>query len=151
MFRKLEELADEQNGLKARLRKEGEVAVKEALNEFFEAHPEVVGIAWAQYTPYFNDGDPCYFRVADPEFYLTEEGQKAIGKEPREVFVDDISFTYCDEGFSTYSLKGQLKKDAEKLVELFEVLEDTLEMVFGDHAEIVATRDEIRVDQYDHD
>lgn len=32
------------------------------------AHPEVTGIAWTQYTPYFNDGDPCVFSVGEPYF-----------------------------------------------------------------------------------
>lgn len=32
------------------------------------AHDEVTGIAWTQYTPYFNDGDPCIFRASDPSF-----------------------------------------------------------------------------------
>lgn len=32
------------------------------------SHEEVTGIAWTQYTPYFNDGDPCIFRASDPSF-----------------------------------------------------------------------------------
>lgn len=32
------------------------------------AHEEVTGIAWTQYTPYFNDGEPCIFRATDPSF-----------------------------------------------------------------------------------
>lgn len=31
-------------------------------------HPEITGIGWTQYTPYFNDGEPCVFRVGDPYF-----------------------------------------------------------------------------------
>lgn len=31
-------------------------------------HTEVTGIAWTQYTPYFNDGEPCVFSVGEPYF-----------------------------------------------------------------------------------
>lgn len=31
-------------------------------------HPEVTGIGWVQATPYFNDGEPCVFRIGEPYF-----------------------------------------------------------------------------------
>lgn len=35
------------------------------INEILE-FPEVRGLAWTQYTPYFNDGDSCVFGVGEP-------------------------------------------------------------------------------------
>lgn len=32
---------------------------------FLDKHPVVGGFAWVQYTPYFNDGEPCEFGVHD--------------------------------------------------------------------------------------
>lgn len=34
--------------------------------------PGVLGLAWSQYTPYFNDGDTCVFGASDP--YISLEG-----------------------------------------------------------------------------
>jgi len=35
----------------------------EFVKTFFEEHSEVTAIRWRQYTPSFNDGDPCEFTV----------------------------------------------------------------------------------------
>ncbi len=32
--------------------------------------PNVRGLAWTQYTPYYNDGDPCVFRACEPSISL---------------------------------------------------------------------------------
>lgn len=34
-----------------------------AFAEQFKANPSVKCMVWTQYTPYFNDGDPCTFRL----------------------------------------------------------------------------------------
>lgn len=49
------------------------------------SHPEITGIAWTQYTPYFNDGEPCVFSASDP--YFAFEG---IGSD------DEDADTYFD-------------------------------------------------------
>lgn len=35
---------------------------------FFDECPKVQAVVWSQYTPYFNDGDECVFRVNEPCF-----------------------------------------------------------------------------------
>lgn len=34
--------------------------------------PIILGVAWTQYTPYYNDGDPCRFSVGDIYLSLKE-------------------------------------------------------------------------------
>lgn len=34
---------------------------REMSSAFFEANPEIMGFGWAQYTPYWCDGEPCTF------------------------------------------------------------------------------------------
>lgn len=46
-----------------KLQHEGQAAVKDAFKDFFDKYPEVRSIVWTEYTPYFCDGDPCYFEV----------------------------------------------------------------------------------------
>jgi hypothetical protein len=43
---------------------------------FFEAAPEIKAVVWSQYTPYFNDGEECIFRINDLNF-LTEFSEDA--------------------------------------------------------------------------
>lgn len=51
----------------ADLRKEmsemGQESIFDLFKDFFAKHPEITGIQWTQYTPYFNDGDACTFSV----------------------------------------------------------------------------------------
>lgn len=43
----------------------------------------VEGIAWYQYTPYFNDGDPCIFRAGDPSFAF-----KGVEFDPKDHYFE---------------------------------------------------------------
>ena len=42
---------------------EGRVMVAQALDNFFKAFPNLVSAQWHQFTPGFNDGEPCTFSV----------------------------------------------------------------------------------------
>ena len=44
-----------------------EILTKES-KELFGAVPGLGAVTWTQYAPYFNDGEPCIFRVNDPTF-----------------------------------------------------------------------------------
>ena len=68
---KLAEIQKKREEIKA-LRAEVEELSKESFKEgfqaLFEKHDELVGATWAQYTPYFNDGDECIFGLGDVYF-----------------------------------------------------------------------------------
>lgn len=55
-------------------------------------YPEVTGIAWTQYTPYFNDGEPCVFRAGEP--YFCFEGVELSDEE--EAYYD---YSWMEEDF----------------------------------------------------
>ena len=40
--------------------------LKTAFRAVFERHPNVRSLTWTQYTPYFNDGDPCRQESSSP-------------------------------------------------------------------------------------
>ena len=40
---------------------------KKGTEELFNKHSKLESFYWNQYTPYFNDGGPCYFRVHNEE------------------------------------------------------------------------------------
>lgn len=105
------------------LKKENVQLVKELLlersKEIFETYPDIKGFCWNQYTPYFNDGEPCVFGWTG-DFYL---------------FNDDGDDEYCNQTLIINFLAN--------------VEDDELYELFGDHAQIIVKRDGIVVETYD--
>jgi hypothetical protein len=58
---------------KAKMREEGEGIVTGLLEDFLAETPEVEAVVWTQYTPHFNDGEPCTFGVHEARVRLSKE------------------------------------------------------------------------------
>jgi hypothetical protein len=130
--------------------------------EFFQLYPFVTRIQWVQYAPYFNDGVPCVFSVHEPEMELSVS---FVAKNP-DLLVglpDYPSDEDREEGNSTGRFLGNytfdkgatkqypdLAQAVKTLKELFEA-DDILELVFGEHSQIVVTPEKIVVEEYEHD
>jgi hypothetical protein len=72
---KYQELTATIEAAQARIKAESQVLVSDLFKDFFARHGEkVYAVHWTQYTPYFNDGDECEFRVNDIYLSFTEEG-----------------------------------------------------------------------------
>ena len=69
---KINSILQERNALLEKYQKELQTALVETCREFFENNPTIKLICWTQYTPYFNDGDTCTFRVNDIYFSNAE-------------------------------------------------------------------------------
>ncbi|CAM5619064.1 hypothetical protein [Streptomyces aurantiogriseus] len=122
--------------------------------------PTIVEFGWRQYTPYFNDGEPCTFsahgtwvRTTDDKDADEDElemwGHRSLGKIPGSRNADTGQWEY-----GAYEGPDEARyhrcKALEKAIEggHFEhVLLDS----FGDHANITVRRDGIEVEFYDHD
>ena len=63
----ISELKKTMDEARAKMREHVKAALSETFVAFFKENPEVSRIQWAQYTPYFNDGDSCTFSVRDAE------------------------------------------------------------------------------------
>jgi hypothetical protein len=129
--------------------------------------PGVTGLVWNQYTPYFNDGDPCEFGVNEVRV-LVGETESSVDHE------------YGDASLSTYDLYTKsgayvgewpdrhMDLDGTTWVELpngasardiyvaltdlkTSAWEDVCRTNFGDHAEVTATRRGFSVEFYEHD
>jgi len=50
--------------------------VEGAAINLFEVCPEIESVYWAQYTPYFNDGDSCVFSVHEPQYRLAGDEEE---------------------------------------------------------------------------
>lgn len=134
-----QELTDAVAEAKRKVEEKAKEAVAALFKGFFEKHPKILAIAWTQYTPHFNYGDPCEFSVRDFE---------AATKKPEgEVDEDDDDFGF--EFKSSWSLKGASAKAIRSLQRA--TSDDIFLAAFGDHARVVATPSGFHVTKYDHD
>jgi hypothetical protein len=127
--------------------------------------PTITEFGWTQYTPYFNDGDPCTFGVRGEIWVrtITDEdvddtyqleisrygGHPSLGKRDRTWNRDTSSF---DE----HPYEGPDEARYDRCLALSDAIEggeflDVLLDAFGDHAEITVKKDGIKVDFYEHD
>ena len=111
---------------------------KAIITKLFEENSELKAIVWEQYTPYFNDGDPCNFGLTEVVF------TNATGDD-----LDDISYgSYDGENedvcvFSEYNEVERLMTSSG--------MEDVMLATFGDHVRVVATREGFSISRFDHD
>jgi hypothetical protein len=129
---------------------------------------------WTQYTPYFNDGEPCVFDVNEVWFKTVHDVKPKSddddGYEDRDEF-NVMYGTHPTLGRRDYEWKrpgdgqqfkvwkayeGQHEQTWTNCYALAEAIgteafDDVLLEAFGDHAEIEITRDGIKVDTYEHD
>lgn len=145
----LEDAAAEFAALRQKVASTGKAAVCRAINQFMAKNPEVEAIRWKQYTPYFNDGDPCVFRVRDPEVKLS--GGTGDEGDDEDGFQDSFSIRPWDD-VRARSTPTPLSIDLDALGKLFDDAEDAMKATFGDHAQITVARGEdAEVEEYDHD
>jgi hypothetical protein len=144
----------------AKAKKEAKATAKEALKEmaaeFFAENPHVVSINWNQYTPHFNDGDPCNFsaHVDYPRFvFHTVDGTKLTYCAGAGSYLKDVEeeeYDY-DGDYKKYEKEtAKVEKSVVKFLKNFD--EDDLEEMFGDGVQITITnKGKITTNDYEHD
>lgn len=139
--------------VQAEMRDKGRKALEPAFLEFFAANPEVEAIRWAQYTPYFNDGDECVFRVREFCVEFTKEFRSKHMKSDFDPECADDEKWY--EGDAWYVSKESVEGQGAlaRFKAFVNDVKDTelLKAVFGDHVRIEATRNGLSVRDYDHE
>lgn len=146
------------------------------LVQAFLAFDVVKEFGWTQYTPYFNDGEPCIFSARNLWVKTTEDTIPVTPACAR----CGRSCSACDDEYDeddTYKLQigswsphpilggtpratgpyvGEYEDEWRAALALTEAIEGgefdhALLELFGDHTEVSITRERIKVDQYDHD
>lgn len=122
-------------------REEAKAAFVAELRRLMLRYPDIKAASWHQYTPSFNDGDPCYFTVGD--FYIsTSENLNSHGE------LDDDE----DDGlvFSSYNLPAKYKEFSPVMDFVGSgVGSDILEDVFGSDVQVRVTASGVQVEDYD--
>lgn len=162
-----EQLISDQAELQRKFQEQAQGLFKQITKEFFDKNPGINAVIWTQYTPYFNDGDTCEFRVNDPTFTnadgddLDDVRWGEYDGENEEVWAcESLSYVlnsdrdYYKDTAAKILAKGGV--DAESCA-LFEKaicsseMESVMLAMFGDHVRVVATRSGFDVSDYDHD
>lgn len=129
--------------------------------------PTITEFGWQQYTPYFNDGDPCTFSVhglwvrtdadADAGMYDLDldYNHASLGQMTGGEWVDDpenpgrrkkVGESYEGPDRARYDRCHALDRAIQS-----GAFDDVLLDAFGDHAHITVRRDGIEVETYEHD
>ena len=117
---------------------------EDSIRPLFDAvlkHGKIKTIYWTQYAPSFNDGDPCYFSVNEPEMVtedsLDDDDKKALAEAIEDECEEDFWAEYEGPSFA-YVMSGVPREAIARLKKFFRA-EDLCETVFGDGTRIVAT------------
>lgn len=170
---RLNEIRQKAKELQKLMQDEGKGLFLEDLKEkIFDKYPAVKEISWTQYTPYFNDGEPCVFSVNTPELLVNfkgldielENGKYGVTIKNPGIYSGD--YLGDDEVLTLESTEGWISgssylsdKITGKPQELFAVVGDLFDesitdvflAAFGDGVRVTVSRDSIVVDDYDHD
>ena len=137
----LSEFLTKMEEIKKQMVEEGEKIFRKSMKTYFDRNPEVEGICWTQYTPYFNDGEACVFYVNEV-YPVTKDALQKL--EIDNVF--GINCPYDVESDEWDSPAGK------ELGHIFRNIPgDVFETMFGDHAIIVMDRNKIQVEEYSHE
>ncbi len=107
--------------------------LKSFAEELFDKYEGLESFGWAQYTPYFMDGDPCVFGIYNSEM----NGCYAEGS------------WYDGDEFDNWK---KAVKEIEKFTRSLRKCEPALQSIFGDHSLVTILRSgNIQVTEYDHE
>lgn len=135
--------------------KEARQVLATLFRDFFAANPAVKSIRWQQYTPYYNDGDPCEFRVHSSMFAIDGLSQATM-RDADEIgdgvaYFDSWSLSYTGEKHGDPVATAHAKP-CEKLQEDIKALESWLRDALGDHVQVtVGPALVMDITEYEHD
>lgn len=130
------------------LRANAQDMIKQLFAEFFAAAPDVKCVAWTQYAPYFNDGEPCTFSVHEPNFFTRTPAEAEAADEVLELGDSEINTFEWRDGHDP------VRPEIKAFIKRFEIASDLFETLSEDAQVIVTNVDgkiDIAVDSCDHD
>ncbi len=132
----MEELLKEYEAAKKDFQNRFSEKFKEGFKEFFEANPTIETFQWPQYTPYFNDGEPCTFGVLEPFYSVRDEnGNLQTYGEYEEEDPDSVRFDTFYKFYEDFMHK---------------MPEEFYQEMFGEGL-VTVSRTGVEVSDFDHD
>lgn len=100
---KFKDLLKQKEEAEKHLRESGKEAFAAVAKEVFDKYGDIVGaFGWTQYTPYFNDGEPCEFSAGDVGICTPEDWLKVEEGEDN----DFLNYGESSDEFSNYRGRG---------------------------------------------
>ena len=129
-----------------------------SFKKLFEENPMLKSFGWTQYTPYFNDGDTCYFSSNTDYLWINGENEddaswsqekKVIswGKYNNEKRAYEGRIEQNNPDYIPELVEASAK--VKKFLSVFD--EDFYKLQFGDHTRITVTENGIDTEDYEHD
>jgi len=113
---------------------------KSEASKLFEKHPAMEQFRWNQYTPYWNDGDQCYFRVYRDYIWINDGDEETNGTKYNRA----LKKSEPDE-----SAEGVAAREVIAFLKTF--AKDDFEDMFGDHVKVTVTKDGVEVEECEHE
>lgn len=164
MTNAIQEVIDKMAEVDRTIAQIGTEAIAEQAAKVFEALPGVTAIAWQQYTPSFNDGDPCVFSRTDVSIsrkmvtanedgdILDADGEIIDDLDDTESFRDTWSTAYDLHPNDDTARKAEQERLNEALAPITAIPDEIMLRLFGDGQQIVVFRGGIvKVSDYDCD
>lgn len=163
---------------KSKASREGQELFKCAVKEIFKEFKELQKFAWPQYTPHWNDGDPCQFGVSMESLAINDEigGEseciytlqhmhELLSNREKEEARIVMELPNKKDNWEVSNLKNDLEilrtrnseeveakyKTKKAIIELLEGIDDSVyEDMFGEGL-VIVSRDGVEVEGYEHD
>ena len=117
------------------LLEEAQAQILPSLTALFKDFPDLTSYSWTAYTPYFNDGDTCYFNSHHNDDWSFQVNEESVG---------DLDNHDDDDCWETLVF--------DRVNDILNSMPDEfLQELFGDHVRIVVTKDKIDTEHYDHE
>jgi hypothetical protein len=127
---KLREANEEFNKMKESYRDKISESFVKVIVEHLALTDNLTQVHWTQYTPYFNDGDTCYFRVNFDLYYIEE-------------WCEDNDIELTDNDRSIINLIEEVVNSVD---------DEMMMLLFGDHSKVTITKEgDVTIDHYEHD
>jgi hypothetical protein len=137
--------------------------IVDMLKTLMKENPLIKAISWQQYTPSFNDGDPCEFTLSGPFIKFSNEVTGAgdhgvLDDEDSDKGFHDLQYDVNTEFFKSkmdilnHEDIQQLEKttsEVKKVMNSLFEMEDSLHSMFGDGVNVVVTQKGLETEDYD--
>lgn len=139
---KLQQLIELKEKYISMMKNDGKEIITQWLIQLSEFVPDIEAFTWTQYTPSFNDGDPCTF-YRNSIYYFTFGMRDEWRSYESEAYKADLTLEELmdeDDGdyLSAYSTDSPFygRKD---IIDALSGNDELFEYVFGDGSRVIAT------------
>ncbi len=153
MVTKMEEFVVKIENLNKELKECFKDALKESADILFQKYPKLESFSWAQYTPYFNDGDPCEFSIYEEPHSLIYGGIDIGEYSENDSIYNWRTKDLTEFGKTLFTDLGEYKVLQDNLIVFInnlQKMEKTVQSILGEGL-VIIDRNGVEIEDYDHD